>query len=398
MFLPVPRSRGLFPLALILAAAGLVEARADDSTPPPSSGVITRVLQPFLDSNSLPGAVVLVADKDKILDLEAVGYQDLATKKPMTTNSYFWIASMTKSFTAAAMMMLVQDGKLSIDDPVEKYLPEFAHRMVVDPNDPTHTPHPADRPFLIRELLSHTSGLPKHTDRPGPHPDDTPTLEERAHFYSLQTLDAQPGTVFNYTNLGPNLAGRIIEIASGMPYETFLQTRLLGPLGMTETKFIPTDEELTRLATCYQASPDLKSFVPANGMSFTYPLSNPKRQPLPCGGLFSTATDISKFCRMLLNGGTFQGRQYLTPESIRQMTIDRTPPGGKVHYGLGFDLEPNGAFGHAGGYQTYMEIDPQTNRTWVFMVQFFGNKWPHDGNKVRGAVKAAVARISAGSS
>jgi len=373
----------------LFAARGAAPADA------PSSGGIAKLLQPFVDSNSLPGAVILVADKDKILDLEAVGYADLASKKPMTTDSYFWIASMSKSITAAAVMMLVDEGKLSIDDPVEKYLPEFANRMVVDPKDPTHTPHPANHPILIREILSHTSGLPNHTQTPGPHKDDIQTLEERAHFYSQQTLESQPGTAYAYTNLGPNLAGRIVEIVSGMPFQQFLQTRLFDPLGMTETTFVPSNDELARLASAYQAGPDKKSFLPANEMSFTYPFSDPKRQPMPAGGLFSTATDISKFCQMLLNNGTFHGKQYLSPEAIHQMTTDRAPQGGKDHYGLGFGLGPNGVYFHAGGYKTYMEIDPKTGRTWVYMVQYFGHDWPNDGNKVMNVVKAAAAKIPA---
>jgi CubicO group peptidase (beta-lactamase class C family) len=385
-------SRRRFCLLVILGAATALPSRAVPEAIP-STGDLTKVLQPFVDSNSLVGAVVAVADKNKIVDLEAVGYADLATKKPLTIDSTFWIASMSKPITATAFMMLVDEGKISIDDPVEKYLPEFANIMVVDPKDPTHARVKPTHPILIREILSHTSGLPAHTQGPGPHKDDAATLTELAHLYAMQTLNSQPATTYAYTNLGPNLAGRIIEIVSGMPFQQFLQTRLFDPLGMSETTFIPTPDEVARLATAYQISPDKSGFIPANPLTFTYPLSDPKRQPMPAGGLFSTATDIMKFCRMLLNDGTVDGKQYLTPAAIQQMTTNYAPPTGKDRYGLCFVLGEDGAFLHAGGYKTYMEIDPKTGRTWDFMTQYLGKDWPHDGNKMIKTLKAAVAAM-----
>lgn len=389
-------NKSIHILALCVIAAGFCSVAQAGEQVPPSSGNIAQALRPFVDSNSLPGAVVLVADKDKILDLEAAGYSDLETKKPMTTDSYFWIASMSKSITACALMMLADEGKLSIDDPVQKYLPEFANLMVVDPKDPAHTPHKPSHPILISEILSHTSGLPNHTKGPGPRKDDSQTLEERAHFYSTQTLETDPGTAYAYTNLGPNLAGRIIEVVSGMSYVQFLQTRIFDPLGMKETTFNPTPGELARLATAYKLNDAKTGFAPVGDLaSFTYPLSDPKRQPMPAGGLFSTAIDISKFCQMLLNGGTYHGKTFLSPNAIRQMTINRAPEQGKDRYGLGFGLGPNGVFFHAGGYKTYMEINPKTGRIWVYMVQYFGHDWPNDGSKVMGVLKAAIAKIPA---
>ena len=183
--------------SLLVASVGGAMAQT-----PPSSGGLAAKLQPFIDDQTMAGAVMLVATKDKILDLEAVGYSDLAAKTPMTTQSFFWIASMSKAMTASALMMLVDEGKVSVDDPVEKYLPEFQGQMVADPKDPASAPHSPSHPITIREILSHTSGLSfrtagesgpldTHPPRPGSRQLCPPPAELRSG-YAVRLLQCGP--------------------------------------------------------------------------------------------------------------------------------------------------------------------------------------------------------------
>jgi CubicO group peptidase (beta-lactamase class C family) len=355
---------------------------------------LAKALQPYVDSHSLAGAVVLVADKDKVLDLEAVGYADIAASKPMQTDSVFWIASMTKSMTAAALMMLVEEGKVNLNDPVAKYIPEFRDQKLLDPNDPAHALKSPSHLPTVRELLSHTSGLPFHT-KVKMVAGDAISLQDAVKVFASEPLQFDPGTSYFYSNEGFITLGRIIEVASGVPYGQFMQTRLLGPLGMTETRFVPTTEELTRLAKVYQTNKDKTGLEEIDGLKsgFTYPLDNPKRIAFPAGGLFSTATDVSKFCQMFLNGGTYKGKRYLSEASLKEMTTRQSPLTVKDDYGLGWGLGPRGEYFHAGGYKTYMEINPGTGRILIFMVQMASHEWPNDGGTIMSSLKRAAATL-----
>jgi CubicO group peptidase (beta-lactamase class C family) len=189
---------------------------------------IPAALQPFLDNHTLAGAVTLVATPEKILDVQAVGYADIAAKKPMTRDSLFWIASMSKPITTTAFMMLVDEGKVKLDDPVEKYLPEFKDQWLAVESDKDHRLLKPVRAITVREILSHTSGLPFSTGLEKPTLDVFP-LEARVRGYAMTPLEFAPGTKYQYSNAGINTAGRIIEVVSGMSYENFLDTRLFGP-------------------------------------------------------------------------------------------------------------------------------------------------------------------------
>ena len=185
---------------------------------------IAPVLQPFVESQTLAGAVTLVASPEKILSLEAVGWADVAAKKPLRTDAVFWIASQSKPITAAALMVLVDEGRVNVDDPVEKYLPEFKGQMVAPQKGETEPVKPRHA-ILVREVLSHTSGLPFKSDMEQPTLDLFP-LAERVRSYAKVQLLFQPGTKSQYANAGINTAGRIIEVVSGMPYEKFLDERI----------------------------------------------------------------------------------------------------------------------------------------------------------------------------
>ena len=226
------RHRLRLPILLTACAAfaiGNSVSHAQAPAPAASSAPPTHVadvLQPFADDQTFAGAVVLVADKTKILDAGAVGYADLATKKPMDPDDEFWIASMSKAMTAAATMMLIDEGKVHLDDPVEKYLPEFQGQMLVDPKDPTHTPKKPSHPITVREILSHSSGLPFKSAVEKSQLDQLP-LKDAVASYAKTPLVFEPGTRFSsLANAGINTAGRIVEVVSGMPYEDFINQRL----------------------------------------------------------------------------------------------------------------------------------------------------------------------------
>ena len=224
-------------LLLLPFSLAWLTASADDPSGARSKS-IAAVLQPFVDRHSLAGAVTLVADKDKVLSVEAVGFADVAAKKPMTPDALFWIASQSKPITATALMMLVDDGKVRLDDPVEKYLPEFKGVWLAAERDNEHVllKHPK-RPVTLRDLLRHTSGMPFASALERPTLDMLP-LRVAVGSYALTPLQYEPGSKYQYSNAGINTAGRIIEVVSGIPYEEFLQKRLFDPLGMRDTTFL----------------------------------------------------------------------------------------------------------------------------------------------------------------
>ena len=212
-------------------------------------------VQSFVDRQELAGAVMLVADKDKVLAVEAVGWADIAAQKPMQADSLFWIASQSKPITAAALMMLVDEGKVNVDGPVENYLPEFQGQMVVVEKDadqvllrrPKH-------PITVKNMLSHTSGLPFKSALEEPTLDLFP-LAARVRSYAMTPLEFEPDSKYQYSNAGINTAARIIEVVAGMSFERFLDERLFQPLGMKDTTFWPSEEQVARIAKSYKPGP-----------------------------------------------------------------------------------------------------------------------------------------------
>jgi CubicO group peptidase (beta-lactamase class C family) len=249
---------------------------------------------------------------------------------------------------------------VNIDDPVEKYLPEFKGLMVKSSADAA--PLPADHAILVREILSHTSGMANLPSRPA-----WGTLAEQVKTYTQSPLETQPGTKFRYVNAGMNTAGRIVEVASGMPYERFVQERILTPLGMKDTTFRPDPGQMARLAHTYMEAPDKKGLV--KGIC---PVAPPPGKPwpaaFPAGGLFSTARDLLKFCRMLLQGGVYGGKRYVSEASLAAMTKAYTTPATGGSYGLGWMIYPNG-FLHDGAYRTRMAIHPREGLVEIFLTQ-----------------------------
>ena len=351
---------------------------------------ISDVLQPFVDDHLIAGAVALTASKDQVLDVSTVGLADVAAKRTMSPDALFWIASMSKPITATAFMMLVDEGKVKLDDPVEKYLPEFKGQMVAVEKDDDHVllKKPA-HPITVRNILSHTSGLPFKSAIEEPTLDMIP-LRTAVKSHAMQALLFEPDTQYQYSNAGINTAARIIEVVTGKEYVAFMQARLFDPLAMLDTTFYPNSDQVKRIAGSYKATADKTGIEATPIAQLHYPLTDPARQPMPAGGLFSTAADIGRFCQMILNGGTMDGRRYITEKSIHEMTRRQTAEG-LNSYGLGWTVSPNG-FGHGGAYSTDMFIDPTAGLITIFMVQNAGWRDPK-GKEILPTFKKAAALL-----
>ena len=379
------------PLSLalwLILAALLANASAQDKAEPPKS--TAEALQPFVDKNQLAGAVALVASKDKILSVETVGYADIAAKKAMPKDALFWIASQSKPITAAAVMILVDDGKVNIDDPVEKYLPEFKGMMVVSEKDGDHVVLKKPmKPITVRQVLCHTSGMPFRSAMEVPTLDGL-VLRDAVRSYAMTPLDFEPDTKYQYSNAGINTAARIIEVVSGMTYEDFMQKRLFDPLGMKDTTFWPNEEQTTRLAKSYKPNAAKDGLEEIKIGQLTYPLSDRKRQPMPAGGLFSTAGDVARFCQMVLGGGEFEGKRILSEAAVKTMTTRHTPESLKEGYGLGWSTG-GGTFGHGGAMATNMTVDPAKGLITVYLIQHSG--FPGEGGKAHGEFRKAADQL-----
>ena len=371
-------------------ARGTTKGSSAASARPASLPSIAAVLQPFVDRGSLAGAVTLVADHKRVLSLETVGFADIATGKPMRPDTLFWIASQSKPITAAAFMMLVDEGKVRIDDAVEQYLPEFKGQWLAVEQDAEHVLLRKPRhPITIRNILSHTSGLPFQSPMEQPTL-DLLSLREAAMSYAMTPLQFEPDTRYQYSNAGINTAGRIIEVLSGLSYEEFLNQRLLEPLGMRDTTFRPDRRQLARLATAYRPTADKAGLEALAITQLRYPLNDRARQPMPAGGLFSTAADVARFCQMVLNGGVFAGKRLLSPSAVTQMTSRQTDAALTDSYGLGWGVGP-GTFGHGGALATNMAIDTRRGLITVFLVQHAG--FAGDGGNSQAAFQEAAERL-----
>lgn len=388
-------------IAWVLMAGSVM---AQSTNPALNSAALREVpsrLQRFIDDHTLSGAVTLVGYQGKIAALDAIGQADLEKGTPMRPDALFWIASMTKPITAVAVLMLQDEGALSVEDPVEKHLPEFKNQWLIEArtNDSMTLRRP-HRPITIRDLLTHTSGIGEVAS-----PRADASLAELVAAYSQQPLQFPPGSKWSYSNPGINTLGRIVEVLSGKSYADFLQSRLFDPLGMTNTTFWPTEAQAQRLAVSYQPKSGGKGLEATDIFFLKGGLTDRRRTAIPAGGLFSTAADYYRFCQMMMSGGKFQGKQLLSEESVKAMTRTQTgdiPTGftDGMSFGFGFAVvkEPSGVtgmlspgtFGHGGAYGTQAWVDPKKDLILILMIQ--RAKLPNaDRSEVRQVFQATAA-------
>lgn len=367
---------------LVNVALGLIPIVLAPSTfaaegQPPASPEVTAAMQPYLDSYKLAGVIAIIADRSGTVHYRnLLGYADVEAKKPISEDNVFWIASMSKMFAGASIMMLVDEGKVSLDDPVTKFIPQLNKWMVVAEKDDTHVLlKPLVRPVTIRHVLSHTSGLAGSSELQQVTGADSTPLKARALSSVTGPLQWQPGDKYAYGNQGMNIAARIVEIVSGMPYEVFLQKRFFDPLDMKETTFWPNEAQVARLAAAYGPNKEKNGYARGGLGYLTKPLSDRvHRFPEAGGGLFSTTHDIFRYGLMLANDGELDGRRYLSHAAVAELRKEQTGST-KVNYSLGYHLR-NGMFGHDGAYGTDLSVDPKTGMVAIFMVQCSGgDQW-----------------------
>jgi CubicO group peptidase (beta-lactamase class C family) len=383
----------LFALLLLPVAIGFAQDKF---------AAVPATQQPFVDQGEISGAVMLVADRDHVLHLSAVGVSDLATGRKMQPNDIFWIASMSKPITAVCVAILADEGKLSFDDPVEKYLPEFRNQWVVQDNAPDRRVLVrAARPITLRDLLTHTSGLGEYQVT-SPHW----TLAEFALAIAREPLRFQPGTRWAYSTAGLDTLGRVVEVVSGLPFAEFMQKRLLDPLGMKDTTWWISPEQDRRRAHTYILNTQSRK-LEETPIFYLYggAVTDLARPPLGGAGLFSTAADVAKFYQMMLHGGELGGKRILKPETVAEMTRKQTgdlKARAGMPWGLGFcvvedpsQMEANrtfttGTFGHGGAFGTQSWADPTRGLVYVFMIE--RDKIPNnpDNSPMRRAYQAAV--------
>jgi CubicO group peptidase (beta-lactamase class C family) len=345
----------------VLAAANPAEVGMDEA----KLAAIRPAMETMLKEKRAAGIVTLVVKDGRIVHHDAVGYANLESGRLMTTDAIFWIASMTKNITATAVMILVDEGKLSLDEPASKWVPELANSKVAGG-------HPLARPVTLRDLLSHTAGV---TDPDRKPTDGNVPLEQYTKDIVKEPFDFQPGEKFEYS-FGTTIAGRCVEVASGKPFGVFIQERILGPLRMEDTTFSPDAAQRARIARTYKLAGE--KLVPAHNAFLT---SEPdvKREAEPSGGLFSTAKDMARFYEMVRNGGEFDGKRIVSANSVAEMTKSHTVAGRPIQYGLGWFTNGGekkvtaafgaNSFGHGGAFATHGWVDPEKKMTVVFMVQ-----------------------------
>ncbi|HWZ78025.1 MAG TPA: serine hydrolase domain-containing protein [Candidatus Sulfotelmatobacter sp.] len=401
------QGRRIIPVLLGIVFLNLLAVAQDlPAAKPESVGLssdrlerIATAVQHDIDDKRIAGAVTVVVRHGKVAWFKAQGMSDREAAKTMPTDAMFRICSMTKPITSLAVMMLYEEGKFLLDDPVSKYLPEFKNpRVLVKPASGATYTIPATKEITIRDLLRHTSGITyQWNDDLGPMYEKADvasgllqfdgTIADNVKHLAALPLLFNPGDRFEYS-LGVDVLGRLVEVVSGKPLDEFFRTRIFEPLGMKDSYFFPPDNKLDRMATAYTYYPGkgLNHFpdIPIREGSFVYSADYPSRGPKKLfsggAGLVSTAMDYARFCQMMLDDGKVGNTRLLSRKSVELMTHDQL---GKIAtdmgFGLGFgvdgvrapltELGSVGSYNWGGFFYTGFSIDPKEQMIVIFMAQ-----------------------------
>jgi CubicO group peptidase (beta-lactamase class C family) len=396
------------PVSLAAGALMIASASAQDfpAAKPESVGLnperlarIATTVQRDIDDKRIAGMVTLVIRHGQVAWFEAQGSADREAGKPMQKDSIFRICSMSKPITCVAVMILYEEGKFLLEDPVSNYLPEFKDmKVLVKPATGYPYTIPASREITIKDLLRHTSGLtyPWNADLGKAYNDAgvgdglsqyDGTIGDDIRRLATVPLLFSPGERFEYS-LSMDVLGRLVEVVSGMPFDQFLKTRIFDPLGMKDTSFFPPEDKVARIATAYTyydgkglaRFPDGPIVEGTEHYTADYPYNGPKKLFSGGAGLCSTAMDYARFCEMMLGGGKLGDVRILSRKSVELMSHDQL---GKIDhdfaYGLGFgvngakqpmdEIGTVGSFDWGGFYYTSFEIDPKEDMVIVTMAQ-----------------------------
>lgn len=360
---------------------------------------INQLVQRYIDAGRVTGAITMVSRKGQVAHFEAQGQMDLEAKLAMRRDAIFRIASMSKPITGVAILMLMEEGKLRLGDPVSRFIPEFkgakamakATVSAAPAGQPRPEPEiytvPAERDLTIRDLMTHTSGLESGGvgTRPGARLAPRRTASNLAAYVptlGAVPLDFQPGSQWRYSALaGIEVLGRIVEIASGQTFDQFLKQRIFEPLEMTDTAFFPTDDRMPRVVTLYDERDGKLVRIDTPAWLATRTLFSGG------GGLWSTADDYMRFGQMLVNGGVLNGKRLLSPRTVDLMAsnhVGELYTGiGRAVKGMGFGLTVDvvldhvaagrrvstGSFGWGGAFGTYFWVDRKEQLVGLLMIQ-----------------------------
>jgi CubicO group peptidase (beta-lactamase class C family) len=374
----------LLLLTLPLAASMPVSKAEDVGLSTDRLKRINQLIDRAIAARDISGGVTIVARRGKIAHFEAQGLMDIEANTPMRKDAIFRIASMTKPVTGVAIMMLVEEGKVRLSDPVSRFIPEFKDTTVALASGKV----PAARAITVRDLLTHTSGLgsgglgTKEGAKTAPRR-STDNLATYIPTLGAVSLDFQPGTLWRYSALaGIEVLGRIVEVASGATFDRFLQDRIFAPLGMKDTTFVPTPDRLARAVHIYERTPE-----GTLRREETPPWLATKTLFSGGGGLWSTAEDYLQFAQMLLNGGQLNEVRLLGPRTVALMASNHvgdlytgtTGTAQGTGFGLTVDVmldnvtagarKSNGSYGWGGAFGTYFWVDPKEQLTAIMMIQ-----------------------------
>ena len=396
-----PRWPAMFVLVFLLAVAtagAQVPAGAPDDVGMSSERLdrVGEMIQRAIDAKQISGAVTVVARRGRVAHFEARGLMDIEANAPMRKDAIFPIASMTKPVTGVAILMLVEEGKIRLADPVSRFVPEFREpKVAIRRSDSAGEGGaiytvPAKREVTVHDLITHTSGLGSRgvaseaTSRIAPR-DETGTIADWAAALGAAPLDFEPGTRWAYSGLaGIDTLGRIVEVASGLTFDEFLRQRVFEPLGMKDTAFNVPEDKKQRVVTLYRRTPDGLELRAVPAWLATTTLHGGG------GGLWSTAEDYLQFAQMLVNGGELNGTRLLGPRTVELMGSNHVGDlyekagsvGGSPGKGFGLtvdvvldgvaargDHRSTGSFGWGGAFGTAWWVDPKEDLTAVLMVQ-----------------------------
>lgn len=394
-----PVHRSLLAAVFFLAALGAPLLRATDPAAagfdPVRLGRLDRAIEDEIAGKRLAGGVMFIARDGGIVQLKAYGRQDIAADRPMAPDTIFRIASMSKALTTVAALMLYEEGRFMLNDPVGKYIPAFARSEVAVPPPPgapegtKYVKVPAKSPITIRQLMTHTAGL-SYGDGANPAAEEFRAANVQGWYFANHDepigdamlrlarlpLAHHPGEAYDY-GFGSDLLGHLVEVVSGMPLDRFIAERITGPLRMPDTSFFLPPEKAGRLATVY----GLTGGVLAPGDQGDY-VTGPRRCFSGGAGLLSTAADYGRFLQMLLNGGELDGVRLLGPRTVELMHASHVGDlhaGGRQSFGLGFwvndrpgrhgELLGEGSYGWGSAYFPQYVVDPKERLVFLFMTQ-----------------------------
>lgn len=359
---------------------------------------LDAAMEALVDNGKLPGVVTLLARHGKIVAVNAHGLKDVATGAPITEDTLFRMYSQTKPVTGVAMMILYEEGRWKLDEPVTKYIPEFAGLKVFKGLDADGKPilEPIARSATMRELMAHTAGFAYGliTDNPVDKAYresgllGSSTLDAMVSEAARLPLSSQPGTEWKYS-IAVDIQGYIVEKLSGQSLADFMQSRIFGPLGMTDTAFWTPPDKVGRFASLYMVNARERTIVPAEGF-MVLPVDRPPTAASGGGGLVSTLRDYARFAQMLLNGGQLDGARILAPATVRLMAsnhlteaqLAKNPLGEGVGFGLDVavvmdparagTLAGKGTYSWGGAAGTWFWVDPENDVIFLGMIQVLG--------------------------